>query len=266
MHGSDHCPVYADFHDTITTSDGRTLNLWDEINPLGRLKGDAEPPLPPRFAARNYDEFSGKQKLLSSFFGKKAGEMAKLMKSTPSETGGEVSVTGALKALHDLSPDVSPDSEVAAILHPVEDDATPMPSPPATVSQPVAGPSKPSPSLPPPDRPSSSEPAKGKLKPTTKKKAAANGQPTLQGFFKPPAKPETKAKKVPKGKAKAAPPASQQEVTTIEDDEVPDEANAISAAEDFEAEQAAAYAAAPDYNADASAAWNALLAPKAAPK
>ncbi|KAN0088691.1 Endonuclease/exonuclease/phosphatase [Tylopilus felleus] len=63
LKGSDHCPIFIDLHDEITTSSGERLSLY-EVMPLD---GQGEPP---RLAARRWDEFSGKQTLLSSFFAK----------------------------------------------------------------------------------------------------------------------------------------------------------------------------------------------------
>lgn len=69
--GSDHCPVYLDLHDSIEIPGRGTVHLWNEMNP-GKKRGDPIPE-PPAFACKFYDEFSGKQKLLSSFFGRGAG-------------------------------------------------------------------------------------------------------------------------------------------------------------------------------------------------
>ncbi|GAA5873150.1 hypothetical protein JCM3774_000065 [Rhodotorula dairenensis] len=66
--GSDHCPVYVDFHDRIEDPVRGTLVLKDLLNP-GRRPGQA-PPDPPAFAARFFDEFSGKQQTLQSWFSK----------------------------------------------------------------------------------------------------------------------------------------------------------------------------------------------------
>ncbi|KAL8286620.1 hypothetical protein RQP46_004148 [Phenoliferia psychrophenolica] len=71
--GSDHCPVFVDFYDSITLPDRGEVDLWSEMNP-GRIRGDGgeqQPPPPPASAARFYDEFSGRQKKISNFFGKK---------------------------------------------------------------------------------------------------------------------------------------------------------------------------------------------------
>ncbi|KAG7094037.1 hypothetical protein E1B28_007658 [Marasmius oreades] len=66
--GSDHCPVYIDLHDEIIGRDGDTLKLKDILSGAGDTKNE-----PPRLAAKFWDEYSGKQKLLSSFFGGKKG-------------------------------------------------------------------------------------------------------------------------------------------------------------------------------------------------
>ncbi|KAJ7919465.1 DNase I-like protein [Mycena leptocephala] len=67
--GSDHCPVFIDLHDQIIDSNGGVVNLRDV---LGRRALDAEPP---RIAAKFWDEY--KQRLLDTFFGKKADPIPK---------------------------------------------------------------------------------------------------------------------------------------------------------------------------------------------
>lgn len=69
LKGSDHCPVYIDLHDEITDADGAVTRLSDV---LGARSVAGEPAEPPRLAAKYWDEF--KQKLLSTFFGKKSDE------------------------------------------------------------------------------------------------------------------------------------------------------------------------------------------------
>ncbi|KAJ1587419.1 hypothetical protein NDA12_000517 [Ustilago hordei] len=61
VYGSDHCPVYVDLFDEREV-DGKTVKLKDLMHGgVGRL--------PPALAACHYDEFSGKQRKLASFFG-----------------------------------------------------------------------------------------------------------------------------------------------------------------------------------------------------
>ncbi|KAF9244212.1 Endonuclease/exonuclease/phosphatase [Melanogaster broomeanus] len=64
LKGSDHCPIFIDLHDEIVTSTGKTLTLREAM-PVDGKKIE-----PPRLAARRWEEFSGKQTLLSSFFAK----------------------------------------------------------------------------------------------------------------------------------------------------------------------------------------------------
>ena len=65
--GSDHCPIYVDLHEEIEV-DGRKLNLREQ------MLGSDPPKQPPRIATRYWDEYSGKQTMLSSFFGKKGSQ------------------------------------------------------------------------------------------------------------------------------------------------------------------------------------------------
>lgn len=60
IYGSDHCPVYIDLLDERVV-DGKTVRLRDLMN-AGAEK------IPPPLAACNYDEFSGKQRKLATFF------------------------------------------------------------------------------------------------------------------------------------------------------------------------------------------------------
>lgn len=64
LKGSDHCPIYIDLHDEITTDAGERLSLRDVL-PMDGNKRD-----PPRLAAQRWEEYSGKQTLLSTFFAK----------------------------------------------------------------------------------------------------------------------------------------------------------------------------------------------------
>ncbi|KAF9529515.1 Endonuclease/exonuclease/phosphatase [Crepidotus variabilis] len=66
--GSDHCPVFVDFHDEILSSEGSSIQLRDLLG--AQVPAGTPLPEPPRIAAKHWDEH--KQKLLSTFFVKKA--------------------------------------------------------------------------------------------------------------------------------------------------------------------------------------------------
>lgn len=75
LKGSDHCPIYIDLHDEITTDAGERLSLRDVL-PMDGNRKDL-----PRLAARRWEEYSGKQTLLSTFFGK--GNMLRSPNNSP---------------------------------------------------------------------------------------------------------------------------------------------------------------------------------------
>ncbi|KAH7090113.1 DNase I-like protein [Auriculariales sp. MPI-PUGE-AT-0066] len=80
--GSDHCPVYVDLHEEIVTESGVTLRLVD------MMQQTAAPNTPPRIASCYWDQFLGKQTLLSKFFGK--GATAKV--DTPTAASEQIPV------------------------------------------------------------------------------------------------------------------------------------------------------------------------------
>lgn len=63
--GSDHCPIYVDLYEELEL-DGWKFNLREKM-----FRSDP-PKQPPRIATRYWDEYSGKQMMLSKFFEKKA--------------------------------------------------------------------------------------------------------------------------------------------------------------------------------------------------
>lgn len=89
--------MYVDLHETIVDSEGETIHLRDLMSAgeriplpasLETLKDESrEAPEPPPFATKWWDEFSGKQRSLMSFFGKKAdGPVASGSSSAPKKT------------------------------------------------------------------------------------------------------------------------------------------------------------------------------------
>jgi len=97
--GSDHCPVYIDLHDSITTPSGEVLHIKDQLNPPNRAPSTAPlyptdsprtAPEPPRFATKFMDEFSGKQQTLKSFFGGGRKKSESVISPSPTPTPSEV--------------------------------------------------------------------------------------------------------------------------------------------------------------------------------
>ena len=68
--GSDHCPVFVDLHDEITTDTGGKVVLRD----LMHMGADSAKREPPRLAVKYWPEFQGKQMLMSNFFTKRGAE------------------------------------------------------------------------------------------------------------------------------------------------------------------------------------------------
>ncbi|KAF5381166.1 hypothetical protein D9757_009429 [Collybiopsis confluens] len=91
--GSDHCPVWIELHEQISipSPDGieKTVILRDVmLNPTKTTD-------PPRLATRFWDEYSGKQRSLASFFGKQSLEKK--------PKAGETSTTGKSSSLDQSS-------------------------------------------------------------------------------------------------------------------------------------------------------------------
>ncbi|GAA5823223.1 hypothetical protein JCM5353_005124 [Sporobolomyces roseus] len=167
--GSDHCPVYLDFHDSIELPGRGTVHLWDEMNP-NRKRGEPLPE-PPAFASRFFDEYSGKQQTINNFFSKGAPAQPVKKTSIPASASPQpVASTSTSK----VPPSASP--------QPSSSTSTAIKSTRSTSSQELE---------------TLSKKGKGKAreeeteKPIEKKK----GQQSLQSWFRPPPEPEPPAKK-----------------------------------------------------------------------
>lgn len=88
--GSDHCPIFVDLHEEIILESGETVKLREQIQMAGAPRD------PPRLAAKNWEEFSGKQTLLSAFFGKKNSEVTSLSQRPLSAPKARSSASPAL--------------------------------------------------------------------------------------------------------------------------------------------------------------------------
>lgn len=256
--GSDHCPVYLDLHDSIEIPGRGVVHLKDELK-SGRTSGDAIPE-PPPFACRFYDEFSGKQKTLASFFGR--GAASKTPSAGPSPSPQPTASTSKLPpppAPSATSTDRKPQEEVDTKKKKKE---------------------------------------KGKAleidQPVEKKK----GQQTLGTFFRPPplaqtSDPEPKSKKrkkstasssssgssadqkkgkstTPEGAVESLRDAPPPPPPTIDADARPEDDDIIFVDDDLSSaspcSQQTASQAIAEINSQAKTAWQSMLAPKAVPR
>lgn len=180
--GSDHCPVYIDFHDEIQVEGKGTVKLWDVMNP--NRKRDEPSPTPPAFAARNFKEFSSAQQSLKSFFGGGAAassSSARPSSSAPATGSGSVSpMTSVVKTGKSSAP--SPSAPASSTTK------TKMRSASAKLET----------------SENSQTRWKGKEKETEADTKARGGQQSISNFFKPPPKPEKPAKKKKATKAQKA--------------------------------------------------------------
>lgn len=171
IRGSDHCPVYIDFHDHITTPSGDVVYLRDV---LGAREEAGKPKDPPRLSARFWEEFSGRQTSLQQFFGGAGTKKASSASQTPS-TSISTSTTPTPTVIPPSPPEVTPTPSPA--------EPTPSDSVPASTSVPTSTSTK---RKLVPQSPSSSK--KPKTDPAEKKKQRPKkGQQSISSFFgKPP--------------------------------------------------------------------------------
>ncbi|GAA5877263.1 hypothetical protein JCM16303_006220 [Sporobolomyces ruberrimus] len=271
--GSDHCPVYLDFHDSIEIPGRGTVNIWDELNP-GRKKEEPLPD-PPAFATRFHDEFSGKQKTLIGFFGQAPAAKAPLKNGS-------------------VGPSPSPQPAASTSKQPSES----SPRPPVSSGKSLSSSKITS------SEESTKKSKKGKEVEVEKPVEVKKGQQSLNNFFKPPPDPEPPAKKrkksstpssssaasstaTSKKKKKVTPPSGQGRPSPAPSpsssffDERPDDddmiiiedpsssAFATPSSQPFPnskgGDDEAALAAAAEVNAQAASVWSNVFAPKSAP-
>lgn len=201
LKGSDHCPVYIDLHDEITGTDGTVTRLSDL---LGARSVSGEPSEPPRLAAKYWDEF--KQKLLSTFFGKKSDERksGSPLCTALGTPGNPVNLNDAGQSASTTVIDNLPNQL------PLECPQAPVDQPPTTTKR----------RLVPDDTKLSTKKARvteprGVLtKPNGKAKP---GQATLAGFFAQPKASSSKVSASETGMKRASSPPAHEPPETVED-------------------------------------------------
>jgi AP endonuclease-2 len=112
--------VYIDLHETIEHPERGTLHLRDMLHPPDRPPTTAvvyqtDPPRtapePPRFATKFYEEFSGRQTTLKSFFG--GGAKRKLISLSPSPTGTPPVESSAVESQRSVFTEEKPSTPVS---------------------------------------------------------------------------------------------------------------------------------------------------------
>ncbi|KAG8932754.1 Class II abasic (AP) endonuclease [Tulasnella sp. 417] len=165
--GSDHCPVYIDLHDEIVLPSGETRTLISAM-----AMDNPAPREPPRICAKFWDEFSGKQTLVSAFFTKKKEAV-----STVNGGGPRVNLPQEVPA---SMVDSGIGETAAAEL--VMTEPSPAPSQKGLGKRKQSQPDGPT-ALKPAKRPSVKEPPSKKVK-------IPEGQTKLSSFFAQPSQPK----------------------------------------------------------------------------
>lgn len=231
--GSDHCPVFVDFHDEIEIEGRGKVSLWDEMN-ANRTR-DGPKPEPPAFATRKYKEFSSAQKNLMSFF--RAGASAPPVPSA-SAPASSTSANGSTIASTSKLAAKTPSSSAPAPLKSLK--SSTGTSTPMSISS--SG--------------SSSTKWKGKEKEVEVK--PKSGQQSISSFFAPPSKPKAATKKEgskkKKKKVDSPAPKTPKDGGSGNDD-----------GSDLEIMDTEQFEATASSNADAKSAWSNLFQSKPAP-
>jgi AP endonuclease 2 len=191
--GSDHCPIFVDFHDEIVTDGGEKLVLHDQMH----MGVDAAKREPPRLAAKYWPEFQGKQTLMSSFFTKRTTEASAPPTVPPSNELSALAT--AFDILDTQPPSLSVEEkppQLSSTSQPeTEPSSTPTPLSPA-LSQASLGPPQESHESRKRSRATNSA-ATG----TSKPKKLKAGQSKLSSFFIKPTTSTTAPRKVPSDRA-----------------------------------------------------------------
>ncbi|PIL25220.1 transcription factor [Ganoderma sinense ZZ0214-1] len=197
LKGSDHCPIYVDLHDQIILESGETIALCDAMKQSPDLKD------PPRIAAKYWDEFSGKQTVLSAFFSK--GPVVKNGDTPLSDTPTPTPTPAPTEAM------TTPARTATSSSPEIERVPTPPADPPPAKKFKPSQPRQPSQSNQSTKRKTVETPSSSKKR----KSAPAKGQSSIASFFsKPSASASTSASASASSSAQKA-----QEVIDVDGDD-----------------------------------------------
>ncbi|RPD64027.1 DNase I-like protein [Lentinus tigrinus ALCF2SS1-7] len=178
LKGSDHCPIFIDLHDEITLQSGETLSLRDAMKQTPGFKE------PPRLAAKFWNEFAGKQTVLSAFFGKHAA-LKQTDDTSPSSTPPPDPGPAVNRATSESVSSLNPALETVSPVSPATTQSASPPPPPEPLKKfkpPQT--TRPSPAITAQKR-KSSETASASTN-SKKRKQQTSGQVSIASFFAKP--------------------------------------------------------------------------------
>jgi AP endonuclease-2 len=258
VRGSDHCPVFIDLYDEITLPDGQILRLVDKLAPLDKVGLHRDPP---PISTKHWDEFSGKQKLLSTFFSKRS---TTAMSDEPTLSGRHPQTSNTLSACELPTEGRLEDNTVLDTDSKIIFDSLPpinLSQPPTPILGLVSQSSTPSQDRKRKATGSTTRPIE--LKPKKLKKATAAGerakQPKLAAFF---AGPSTQSK-MSKGRS-SSPPIELSEDS--DDGQVPLSSSQVESSIQALEISSAIPSSQPTNGASNKAAWSQLLKPLEPPR
>ncbi|GAB7359583.1 hypothetical protein MBLNU230_g6769t1 [Neophaeotheca triangularis] len=192
--GSDHCPVYADFHDEVLegAEDDQKRKLIDIMNPPGTFvdgvkQRDWKVSTVPAFSGKRLEEFNKRRSIKSMFAAPavKKTESSKQKTPDPPQTNGNAETTERVKEAATANSEAPQTTQVPALPPSKGTDSPQSQSGRSDRVSPVKRKSPAATKAPPPNKRQKSEP-----KPTNSK-----SQQSLKGFFqaKQPSKPATDA-------------------------------------------------------------------------
>ena len=245
IYGSDHCPIFIDLHDEREIN-GQTVRIRDLLN------GDTDR-APPPLAAVFYDEFSGKQRKLASFFTKNSAPKTQTDVSLPEQDQPRTSQSQVQVIPGPVGSQDGP--SLADALFALEQDSQDDPPPSTLASDTPSGTQTSSSSSVPVSRPAvpKTTSVSAPLRPSPKKAAKpVKGQTKLATFFNKPKDPApaTSSEPIPTPSVEAANGSVTETVPCSEAEAIADAEEVYSAAERVEA----------------SLAWGAIFSPIPAPR
>jgi AP endonuclease-2 len=206
VRGSDHCPIYIELHDEIVSpSTGESIPLFEPEHFTSAK-------VSPRICAKNWPEFSKAQKLLSTFFGKKALEAAN---ATPTSVESTLPIATIV-----ATEPIADQTEFVGVAEVEPSPSTPSSNLPASQTNASETSSNGLKRKRDTEKESSKVPPAAARRGTSSKPKPRPGQASINSFFQPPAS-EKKTKPSKLSKSKTSKSASQSSFTSAIQSQTP---------------------------------------------